>query len=289
MLSKEILATIHLAHHFQSAFTPEQVYLFLRTPAKREEYQRTLQELLSAGQVKQVQGALFARDMFRSYQARQEWSRAHFRKHRRALKLLVHFPWVRFAALTGANAFESCAEQDDIDLFIITRKDRLWVTYVLMVLFTKLIGKRPLFCLNYLIDEDHLRISRQDYYTAVQIVQLLPLLDSIYGEKFRKANRWICRYLPNAGQAIETDPRYLLRSAPGRQNGQNSGRFWKWLNNRVFQIYQRRLQQRFPEAMDRGISISPGMAQLNRIDHHDMYRQIYAQIDRELNNEVAVL
>lgn len=86
--------------------------------------------------------------------------------------------------MTGANAFESCADQDDIDLFLVTRKNRLWISYVLLVLYSKLIRKRHILCINYLVDEKNLCATRQDYYTAVQIIQMVPLLNHEFAQKF---------------------------------------------------------------------------------------------------------
>lgn len=286
MLAKEILATVHLAHHFQSAFSVEQVYRFLRVPAMREQFDQALQELLRSGQVEKKSGMLLAGNYYQSYRQRRQWSRNHFRKHRWALKLLVYFPWVRYVAMTGANAFESCAEEDDIDLFVITQKDRLWLCYLALVMFSKLIGKRPLFCLNYLIDETHMQITPRDYYTAVQIVQLLPLLDSSWGRRFLEANEWICDHLPNAGLTIPADRSYLLRLIPERHTVSGHS-LLRWLNSRVYSLYRRRLTRLFPEAMDKGISIGPGYAKLNRMDHHDIYQIVYAKIDKELAAQVV--
>lgn len=193
MHNREILATINLAHHFDSAFTPEQAYRFLRVAMDREHFHQALAELKQAGLVEEADGALFARDLRSQYRRKQEWSRALFHRHRGYLRLIAKLPWIKFAALTGANAFESCADQDDIDLFLVTRKNRLWISYLLLVLYSKLIRKRHILCINYLVDEKNLCATRQDYYTAVQIIQMVPLLNHGFAQKILAGNRWILR------------------------------------------------------------------------------------------------
>lgn len=289
MHGREILATINLAHHFDSAFTPEQTYRFLKIAMDREHFRQTLAALKQAGLVEEADGALFARDLRGQFLRKQEWSRALFRRHRGYLRLLAKLPWIKFAALTGANAFESCAHQDDIDLFLVTRKNRLWISYLVLVLYSKLIRKRHILCINYLVDEKNLCATRQDYYTAVQIVQMVPLLNHEFAKKILAGNRWIFEVLPNAEAAIVSDKRYFL------DNGRHAGaandkrlsspkayRLLDRLNRFIYRRYARRLAQKYPGQFGEGIVLAEGLAKLNRIDHRDIYEEIYQKIYREL-------
>jgi hypothetical protein len=105
-------------------------------------------------------------------------------------------------------------KEDDIDFFIITKKDTLFKTRLLVLLALQLLGlrrkrleKNPAdkICVNFLIDETKLSFSKdkRDIYTAHEILQIKPLFfrDNIYS-RFLKANTWVYNFLPNAISSI---------------------------------------------------------------------------------------
>lgn len=280
MPHRQILATVLLAHHFESAFTPDQVYRYLRVPMSRTQFVAHLGDLKASGRVWERDGALFAESLAETHRRKRGWSRALFAAHRPVLGLLTRFPWVRFMALTGANSFESCRQRDDIDLFIVTRRGRLWLCYGLLALFSKLVGRRGLLCINYLVDEDHLAIEPRDYYTAVQIVQMVPLLDGETGDRLLAANPWLFEVLPNAAAQMGGLTGYRLRTAPSRES--RAGGLLSRLNRSVYRRYARHLAAKFPADMGSGIVLGEGLAKLNRVDHHDIYESIYRRIDARI-------
>ncbi|MBI4551557.1 MAG: glycosyltransferase [Candidatus Latescibacteria bacterium] len=117
-------------------------------------------------------------------------------RHRPLLRWLCACPFVRMVALSGGIAFENCGEESDIDLFVIVEGARIWSTYAFLAGVAKLIGKRDLLCLNYLIGRTDYCVEEHDFFTAHQIASLKP----IYGwERFRRftaANGWVTAHLP---------------------------------------------------------------------------------------------
>lgn len=129
---------------------------------------------------------------------------------RKTGRVVMKIPSVLFVGISGGVAGGSVAEEDDIDLFVITRKGSLYMTRFLLLLFLQLMGKRrrrnqvavkDTICLNMLIDESSLMFTRDrhDLYTAREIAQIIPLFErnSIYGS-FLNENRWTREFLPNA-------------------------------------------------------------------------------------------
>nr|WP_255547642.1 nucleotidyltransferase domain-containing protein [Mucilaginibacter sp. dw_454] len=113
---------------------------------------------------------------------------------------LIRFPYVRGIAISGSLSKNYADENSDIDLFIITAKNRLWIARTLMHAFKKLtflVGKEDYFCMNYYIDEDQLEIREKNNYTAVEVVTLIPLQGDAVIEQFYAANAWTRDYLPN--------------------------------------------------------------------------------------------
>jgi hypothetical protein len=105
---------------------------------------------------------------------------------------------------------ENVDKNDDIDLLIVTAKKRLWLTRVLAIFLTELLGcrRRPKdkqvadkICLNMFLDEDYLAVPKneQDLFSAHEVVQfkLLWERDNCY-QKFLKANLWVKNYLANS-------------------------------------------------------------------------------------------
>ncbi|HQV32754.1 MAG TPA: hypothetical protein PKV71_12795 [Calditrichia bacterium] len=283
MYRNEILATIRLAHHFGSAFTADQTYRYLRVAMARPLFDHSLATLVAEGVVVR-EDALYFEDLTATTRCKKKWSRDLFGKYRKDLGRLVRLPGVRFASLTGANAFESCAEKDDIDLFFVTRADTLWLTYFAMVIFTKIKGLRPTFCINFLVDEKHLHIEQQDYFTAVQLIQMIPLCDSDIGKALLGANPWIFDYLPNADPGLIAHSFYRL-SRRHKRASLFPPKFLAGINRLIYRSYRHHLAKKYPSEIGRGLDLRPGMAKLNRLDHRDLYQEIYRKIDLEIAAE----
>lgn len=284
MHRNELLATITIAHHFGSAFSRAQLYNFLRFGMEEKEFHSMIDELIEVDIVSEKDNLLFMEDTLDLCQQKRDWSKALFKKHRKYLLMISKMPWVKYIGLTGANSFESCHETDDIDLFIITSPNRLWICYLTLVLFTKLIGKRKTLCINYLVDENNLAIHDQNYFTAVQIVQMMPVYDHGLQERFIKENPWIFKFLPNATLNGAPDGFYLLGNHNSfKSNGKYSNLFTR-INHTIFSKYSSRLKKKFPDVFGNGIRLEEGVAKLNRIDSHDIYEKLFSQIYEAMNS-----
>jgi len=111
-------------------------------------------------------------------------------------------PFIRTVAVTGSVAYGSADKWDDIDLFIITERKRLWFSTFLMLLQIRLykllrLRARHLlpFCLSYLHDEEGFRKeswrSRGNPLFARELLKAKPVAGI---EKYRgilEENRWV--------------------------------------------------------------------------------------------------
>jgi len=121
--------------------------------------------------------------------------------------LLVRFPFVKGIAISGSLSKNFADEDSDIDLFIITAKNRLWIARTLMHCFKKLtflVKREHYFCMNYYIDEDELQIRERNIFTAIEIATLMPLHGDTTFEQFYMANNWTRNYLPNKYMRLTT-------------------------------------------------------------------------------------
>ncbi|HET7119103.1 MAG TPA: nucleotidyltransferase domain-containing protein [Hanamia sp.] len=114
-------------------------------------------------------------------------------------KILSWFPFVQSIAVSGSLSKNFAAKDSDIDFFIITSANRLWIARTCMHLLKKLsflVGKQHWFCMNYYIDEISLVISEKNIFTAMEIVTLLPLQGKDCFKNFIEENSWTNKFFP---------------------------------------------------------------------------------------------
>ena len=115
----------------------------------------------------------------------------------RAARLLSWFPFVESVAVSGSLSKNFADQNADIDFFIITSPNRLWIARTCMhnfKKFTYLIRKQSWFCMNYYIDEMQMEIVEKNHFTAMEIVTLMPMQGINCFRKFLEANSWTANY-----------------------------------------------------------------------------------------------
>jgi len=134
-------------------------------------------------------------------------------------ELLIRFPFVRGIAISGSLSKNFADDTSDVDLFIITERNRLWIARTLMHCVKKLsflVNKEHLFCMNYYIDKEQLEIVEKNIYTATEVGTLIPLQGDVVFEDFYAANTWTRAFLPNKNMRIAS-------AAPGKSS------LFKWI------------------------------------------------------------
>jgi len=203
VVKENILATLAYFDLFNYPLTRVEIYLFLQNKYEYDFFDGALESLLLSGDI-------FLFDKF--YTLHND----HYLVVRRltgnkkadelikiALRvgeLLIRFPYVRGIAISGSLSKNYADEKSDIDLFIITAKNRLWIARTLMHCLKKLtflVKKEDYFCMNYYIDEQQLEIPEKSIYTAIEVGTLIPLQGDVTFEKFYAANLWIKNFIPN--------------------------------------------------------------------------------------------
>jgi len=154
------------------------------------------------------------------------------------IKLLSLFAQIKLVGLSGSIAMMNAKEGDDIDLFIICAKNRLFTGRFIALVFAQLLGLRRLrdsgeqflshesltsasrgplesekiafpsshrdkVCLNLFFDERALPVPKfkQTQYVAHEVLQMKPIINkNCTYEKFLYANRWVLSFFPNASQ-----------------------------------------------------------------------------------------
>lgn len=121
------------------------------------------------------------------------------KKAQRYSKLIAKFPFVRAVFISGSLSKGYMDKESDIDYFIITRPDRLWICRSLLVFFKKifLLNSHKYFCVNYFIDSNNLNIADRNIFTATELVFVLPMVNEQLYKDFMQQNNWTRYYYPN--------------------------------------------------------------------------------------------
>lgn len=202
-IKKDILATLAYFDMFSYPLTRVEVFLFLKHKYDKEEFDYALLYLLNSGLIHQFDRFYTLRNDHYLVVRRNEGNTKAAELiaiAEKIGKLLIKFPYVRGIAISGSLSKNFADENSDIDLFIITEKNRLWIARTIMHCFKKLtflVNKQHYFCMNYYVDEQQLEIAEKNVYTAIEIGTLIPLQGDTTFEKFYADNNWIRNFLPN--------------------------------------------------------------------------------------------
>ncbi len=198
-----ILATLAYFDLFKYPLTGGEIYLFMKERVAQADLDLSLKHLVAARSVFQF-GDFYSLQndhqlIVRRYNGNKQAAEM-IKTAARVGEILIRFPYVRGIAISGSLSKNYADENSDIDLFIITAKNRLWIARTLMHTFKKLtfiVNKQDYFCMNYYIDEEQLQIKEKNFYTAIEVVTLIPLQGDTVIEQFYAANSWTRNYLPN--------------------------------------------------------------------------------------------
>lgn len=121
---------------------------------------------------------------------------------------LKFVPGVKLVAVCNSLAMGNVREASDIDFFIVTAKDRIWLIRLLVTVMTQILGMRRYkskvnnrVCLSFYITENNLDLEKitlpLDPYFYYWLAALDPILDNRCFAGFTGENTWLKKYLPN--------------------------------------------------------------------------------------------
>lgn len=164
----------------------------------------------------------------------------------RRAEFISKFPFIRGVFFSGTFAKGIMMADSDIDFFIITGPNRLWLARTLLILYKKilLLNSRKFFCVNYFVDEERLLIEEQNLFTATEITTLRPAFGTEIYRAFRRKNRWATRYYPNfqsrEGLASEIKSTHLKKWLEKRFSGSLGARLDTFFYKKTLQFWRRK-------------------------------------------------
>ena len=191
--------------------TAEEIIQFLPEKNTKSAFHESLKNLLKEKLIFKISGfySLQNREMLATRRIEGNKRAAqHLQIARRIAKFLSGFPFVKSVCVSGSLSKDFADKKSDIDFFIITEADRLWIARSFMHLFKKfsyLAGKQHWFCMNYYVDEKGMEIVEKNIFTAMEIVTLKPMQGKQYFKRFIDANSWTKKYFPEQKISIVDD------------------------------------------------------------------------------------
>jgi predicted nucleotidyltransferase len=111
-------------------------------------------------------------------------------------KTIAKFPYVEAVGVSGSLSKGYYSNESDIDFFVITKPNKLWICRTLLMLYKKifLLNSRKYFCVNYFISSNSMEIEEKNRFTATELKTLIPMQGKASFEDFYLKNTWLKDY-----------------------------------------------------------------------------------------------
>lgn len=240
-MQRSVLRVLLYYDLFKYPLTAQEILFQTDTPvADIEAVTHAMDELVSADMVF-TDGMFYsvnaAPDIFERRRTGNRTAEAVMTKAYRRAKLIAAFPYVRSVCVSGSLSKNYFDATTDMDFFILTEPNRLWVCRTFLILFKKifLLNSKKYFCVNYFIDTEQLHIPDQNIFTATELVTLLPVYNYDLYRKFYETNGWVKSFFPNCEPRIHNGA--LEASAPWTRMVTEkllNGQLGEWLDQLFF-------------------------------------------------------
>lgn len=246
---KSILQVVAYFDMFHYPVSMMEIHRFLRTPISARQMEPLLHQLVT-------QQKIFRLDEFYSLQNDPSLVVQRRNGNERAGKLLPiayrigkrlnKFPFVKGVGISGSLSKNYADKDADIDFFIITEANKLWIARSILHSLKKLsfiIGKQHWLCMNYFIDEAALELIEKNIFIATEVVTLKPVVVTPAIQKFFSTNDWTADYFPNHSQdsVFVKEPRSWSKKIIESIFNNRAG---NWFDNYLMRVTEKRWLQK---------------------------------------------
>jgi predicted nucleotidyltransferase len=210
ILQKKILSIVNIATQCNQAISLKEIILMLPREFNEKEvltiiqtnsnYKQTL-TIENGFVVKKGYERLFSERAIREKNSRDSVKIAHLFFN----KLGKQNSNVKLTAVCGSVAYGSASASDDIDLFIIARRNRLWLVFFKALLLARVFNikaainsEKTHFCLSYMQDENEFEkeLQRKTPLMARELLSSIILSGIEVYEELLMKNMWIEDFFP---------------------------------------------------------------------------------------------
>ena len=146
---------------YPMSFYQLSTYLVTKKKFDYDFFNKSLKRLVKKKHIKAKDGKYYLPGVRPvSWNSREKYTKKLLKDSQLGFTLLSTIPWIKMLTVTGATAKNNAVKNDDIDIFIVTEKNRLWITRSFVWAILKIIGKYAFsgernkkFCCNLFVDE----------------------------------------------------------------------------------------------------------------------------------------
>lgn len=202
----------------------------------------------------------------------------------RVARLLRILPNVRLVAVCNNLAFSNARQQSDVDLFIVTAPERIWLTRFLVTAVVHALGLRrhgdkiaDRCCLSFYVTAGHtnlspLALSPDDPYLCYWLATLAIISARVAAaQDFWQANAWARQVLPNFRPRVMNARRTIRMSQRVQAQKSRAGDWFNRIAKRLQLMKMARRERQRPRGV--GIVIADGMLKFHEDDRRENYRQ----------------
>lgn len=235
---KGIIRTLLYYDLFSYPLTKQELYQNHPSEIGRGEFQGEIDNLVN-------RGIIFERNEFYLLRIRDEspiqkringnkLAAQMFLVAQRNSLFVAKFPFVSGVNISGSLSKNYYDENSDIDYFIITKSNRLWLCRTLFILYYKTLSKekKKHYCLNYFISEADLAIDDRNPFVAKELAYLVPTVNKKAYLDLLENNNWHKTFYKNK---TEQD---FSNCAPAQEPWYKKavevvfyGKFGNWIDN----------------------------------------------------------
>ncbi len=222
-MEQAILKTLIYADIFDYPLKEHEIHKWLiDRRATLRQVEKALEKLRVKGKAKRVKDYYFlpGREILVAKRVRRQTpSKKLLKKAGLLTQILKLIPWVKLVGISGGLAMKNADKKDDIDLILITSKNRLWISRLFALGLLSLLGQRRKkgdqgkkiagkLCSNILLEISRLEQTNKDIFVAHEVLQMKVLWQredisfpkenspTVYS-KFLENNNWAFKFLPN--------------------------------------------------------------------------------------------
>ena len=199
-----VLKTLRYFHMFRHPLYSEDILSFINVAISPDELKDILADMTAKQEIYVHKGLYMLEDNPNFSDKRLKGAEVAEYVMQKAVKsaaIIGSFPFVKSICISGSLSKGYADEKSDIDYFIITQQNRLWICRSLLHLykkFTFIIGKQHSFCMNYFLDESHPELEEKNIFTATEMVTLYPVYGhELYTNFIQKNETWLSGQFPN--------------------------------------------------------------------------------------------
>ena len=214
-LEKSILATIVYYDTLNLPLTQMEIFKYLIKITPEQKLSKiNLFNIITLLESKELKRFIESKNGFYFLKGREKLIKQRIKKQKiteqkwkiakRIIWIMQSIPFLKGVIISGSIAMGNAKKESDIDVLIITSKNRIWTTRAITTLLLHLLKRRrhnnltkDRICLNHYITEKSLNIIHRSLYNAQTYAHLIPVLEleNFNLKKFYQKNKWIKNYL----------------------------------------------------------------------------------------------